>query len=62
MRISDLDFCRRKVIDYARQAVHSKDRNDRRALAMRASAWFELSQAVEESSVSIEDLRLSAEI
>jgi hypothetical protein len=62
MKMSDLDFCRRKVVHYARQAVHSKDRSVRRALAMRASAWFELSQAVEASGVSIEDFRISAEL
>jgi hypothetical protein len=62
MDINDLTFCRRRVIEYARRAVYAYDRQARQSLTKRASAWAELAQAVESNALSVEDLRLKAEL
>jgi hypothetical protein len=59
---SDLDFCRRRAVDFARQAVYSRDQKRRRALATMAQGWAELARAVRSVEPISAEFRLAAEI
>src|SRR6476620_10874027 len=41
---NDLNFCRRRAVDFARRAVYSRDQKTRRALATMARGWADLAR------------------
>ena len=59
---NDLNFCRRRAVDFARRAVYSRDQKTRRALATMAQGWAELAHAVRNIEPISAEFRLAAEI
>jgi len=59
---NDLNFCRRRAVDFARRAVYSRDQKTRRALATMAQGWAELARAVGSIDPISAEFRLAAEI
>jgi len=59
---NDLNFCRRRAVDFARRAVYSRDPKTRRVLTTMAQGWAELARAVGSIDPISAEFRLAAEI
>jgi hypothetical protein len=58
---NDLDFCRRRALNFARRAVYSRDEKKRKALAVMAQRWADLARAVARVEPLSAEFRLAAE-
>ena len=57
---NDLDFCRRRALNFARRAVYSRDEKKRKALAVMAQRWADLARAVARVEPLSAEFRLAA--
>ena len=58
----DLNFCRRRALNFARRAVYSRDQKVRKELTTLAQRWADLARAVGGTGPISVEFRLAAEI